>query len=62
MADKNLGNAFSNNHKVKLVAGEVYDNLPYLKKAKSYMSQGELEGKKYGNKRRNKHVRNQPGV
>lgn len=48
MADKNLGNAFSNNHKVKLVAGEVYDNLPYLKKAKSYMSQGELEGKKYG--------------
>jgi hypothetical protein len=48
MADKNLGNEFSNNHKVKLVAGEVYDNLPYLKKAKSYMSQGELEGKKYG--------------
>lgn len=48
MADKNLGNTFSNNHKVKLVAGEVYDNLPYLKKAKSYMSQGELEGKKYG--------------
>ena len=35
MADKNLGNTFSNNHKVKLVAGEVYDNLPYLKKAKS---------------------------
>ena len=48
MADKTLGNEFSNNHKVKLVAGEVYDNLPYLKKAKSYMSQGELEGKKYG--------------
>jgi hypothetical protein len=48
MADKNLGNEFSNNHKVKLVAGEVYDNLPYLKKAKSYMSQGELEGKKWG--------------
>lgn len=48
MADKTLGNEFSNNKKVKLVAGEVYDNLPYLKKAKSYMSQGELEGKKYG--------------
>ena len=49
MADKNLGNEFSNNKKVKLIAGEVYDNMPYTKKAKSYMSQGELEGKKYGN-------------
>lgn len=48
MADKNLGNTFSNNHKTKLIAGEVYDNLPYLKKAHSYMTQGELEGKKYG--------------
>lgn len=48
MADKNLGNDFSNNKKVKLIAGEVYDNLPYLKKAHSYMTQGELEGKKYG--------------
>lgn len=42
------GNKFSNNHKTKLIAGEVYDNLPYLKKAHSYMSQGELDGKKYG--------------
>ena len=42
------GNKFSNNHKTKLIAGEVYDNLPYLKKAYSYMSQGELDGKKYG--------------
>lgn len=49
MADKILGNDFSNNKKVKLIAGEVYDNMPYTKKAKSYMSQGELEGKKYGN-------------
>jgi hypothetical protein len=48
MADKNLGNTFSNNHKTKLIAGEVYENLPYLKKAHSYMTQGELEGKKYG--------------
>ena len=48
MADKNLGNTFSNNHKTKLIAGEVYDNLPYLKKAHSYMTQGELEGKKWG--------------
>lgn len=48
MADKILGNDFSNNKKVKLIAGEVYDNLPYLKKAHSYMTQGELEGKKYG--------------
>lgn len=49
MADKNLGNSFSHNQKVKLFAGEVYDNMPYTKKAKSYMSQGELEGKKCGN-------------
>ena len=48
MADKNLGNQFSNNHKTKLIAGEVYENLPYLKKAHSYMTQGELEGKKWG--------------
>ena len=48
MADKNLGNDFSNNKKVKLIAGEVYDNVPYIKKAHSYMTQGELEGKKYG--------------
>ena len=41
-------NEFSNNHKTKLIAGEVYDNVPYIKKAHSYMSQGELEGKKYG--------------
>ena len=49
MADKILGNEFTNNKKVKLIAGEVYDNMPYTKKAKSYMTQGELEGKKYGN-------------
>lgn len=48
MADKILGNEFSNNHKTKLIAGEVYDNLPYLKKAHSYMTQGELDGKKFG--------------
>lgn len=41
-------NEFSNNHKTKLIAGEVYDNLPYLKKAHSYMSQSDLESKKYG--------------
>lgn len=41
-------NAFSNNHKTKLIAGEIYDNVPYIKKAHSYMSQSELEGKKYG--------------
>ena len=49
MADKILKNEFTNNKKVKLIAGEVYDNMPYTKKAKSYMTQGELEGKKYGN-------------
>lgn len=42
-------NVFSNNHKVKMIAGAVYDQVPYLKKATSYMTQGELDGKKYGN-------------
>lgn len=46
--DANNTNKFSNNHKTKLLAGEIYDGLPYLKKAHSYMTQGELEGKKYG--------------
>lgn len=43
-----MANSFSNNQKVKLIAGEVYDNVPYIKKAHSYMSQSDLEGKKYG--------------
>lgn len=43
-----MANQFTNNQKVKLIAGEVYDNVPYLKKAHSYMTQGELDGKKYG--------------
>ena len=40
--------AFSHNEKTKLVAGAVWNEIPYTKKAKSYMSNGELKGKKYG--------------
>lgn len=43
-----MANEFSTNKKVKLIAGAVYDNVPYLKKAHSYLSQSDLEGKKYG--------------
>lgn len=43
-----MANEFSNNLKVKLIAGAVYSNVPYVKKAHSYIPQNELEGKKYG--------------
>lgn len=49
MAESNTNNnALSHNKKVKLIAGAIYDNVPYLKKAHSYIPQNELEGKKYG--------------
>lgn len=49
MAESNTNsNALSHNKKVKLIAGAIYDNVPYLKKAHSYIPQSELEGKKYG--------------
>ena len=41
---------FSNNKKVKMIATAVYANCPYLKKAHSYISADQMEGKKYGNK------------
>lgn len=47
-ASTNSANNFSNSHKTKLIAAAVYNQVPYLKKAHSYMSQSELEGKKYG--------------
>ena len=40
--------AFVNNKKVKLIAKTVADNMDYVKKARSYMSNDELKGKKYG--------------
>lgn len=43
-----MSNTFSNNKKVKLIATVVAEEAPYIKTAKSYMSQGELDGKKYG--------------
>lgn len=47
-SNDNSKNNFSNSHKTKMIAGAVYNEVPYLKKAHSYMTQGELEGKKYG--------------
>lgn len=43
-----MAKQFANNLKVKLIAGAVYSNVPYVKKAHSYIPQSELEGKKYG--------------
>ena len=43
-----MAKQFTNNLKVKLIAGAVYSNVPYVKKAHSYIPQSELEGKKYG--------------
>ena len=43
-----MANEFSNTQKVKMVATEVADKCPYLKEATSYMTQGQLDGKKYG--------------
>ena len=43
-----MANEFSNTQKVKMIATEVADKCPYLKEATSYMTQGQLEGKKYG--------------
>lgn len=43
-----MANVFSNTDKVKMIATEVADKCPYLKEATSYMTQGQLDGKKYG--------------
>ena len=43
-----MANSFSNTEKVKMIATEVADKCPYLKEATSYMTQGQLDGKKYG--------------
>jgi len=43
-----MANVFSNTEKVKMIATEVADKCPYLKEATSYMTQGQLDGKKYG--------------
>ena len=44
-----MANTFSNNAKVKILATEIYNEMPYLKKAKSYIPQDQMEGKKFGN-------------
>lgn len=43
-----MANSFSNTKKTKLIAGAVIDAMDYVKASHSYMSQGELDGKKYG--------------
>lgn len=42
--------AFANNKKLKLIAAMVGDMMDYVKGAKSFFSQAELKGKKYGMK------------
>ena len=43
-----MANKFSNNLKVKMVAAAAADNMDYIKASRSYMSQAELQGKKFG--------------
>ena len=43
-----MANEFSLNERTKLIAGAVYENVPYVKKATSYMSQEQTKGKKNG--------------
>ena len=43
-----MANKFTNNTKVKLVAGAVADAMDYTKASVSKMSQGEFKGKKFG--------------
>lgn len=40
--------AFANNKKVKLIASMVDDDMAYIKGSKSYFSQDEVKGKKFG--------------
>jgi hypothetical protein len=44
-----MANEFSNNAKTKIIAQEIVNEMPYLKKAKSYIPQEQMVGKKYGN-------------
>lgn len=44
-----MANEFSNNAKTKIIAQVTVNEMPYLKKAKSYIPQEQMVGKKYGN-------------
>lgn len=41
-------NSFSNNKKVQLIARACADEMDYIKASKSYMSQNDFKGKKFG--------------
>jgi hypothetical protein len=41
-------NNFTNNKKTQMIAAVVADNMDYVKKSKSYLSESELKDKKYG--------------
>jgi len=43
-----MANQFTNNKKTKMLAAVVADNMDYIKKSKSYLSESELKNKKYG--------------
>lgn len=43
-----IQNNFTNNKKTQMLAAVVADNMDYVKKSKSYLSESELKGKKYG--------------
>lgn len=43
-----MANSFSNNKKVQLIARACADEMDYVKASKSYMSQSDFKGKKFG--------------
>jgi len=43
-----MAHNFTNNKKTKMLAAVVADNMDYVKKSKSYLSESELKNKKYG--------------
>jgi len=43
-----MANKFTNNKKTQMIAAVIADNMDYVKKSKSYLSESELKNKKYG--------------
>lgn len=43
-----MANVFSNNKKTEMIAAVVSDNMDFVKKSKSYLSENDMKGKKFG--------------
>ncbi len=45
--EEKMANEFSNNKKTRMIQAVVEDNMDYVKKSKSYLSEEERKSKKY---------------